>query len=256
MKAREIILSIDINGSIIGVVPLTQGQHVIIDQEDVSNIGKYNWYAAYAPQIKGYYGIRTFYDDGKKTIRMHRQIMENIIDKKLKKREIIDHIDHNGLNNRHKNLRLCTARQNNQNLKIKKTSKYPGVSYDKNSKRWVANITFLDKKRHIDSFLTEAAAAKAYEMAQRLYCDENLVCKIKTISSYFVSKNFTPIWKIKEKNKTSVHKGVYYEKKYKKWRSQISVFGEKKYLGQFDTEIEAYDARYEFLKGVKNEKSR
>ena len=52
----------------------------------------------------------------------------------------IDHINHNGLDNRKENLRICTNRQNSRNRKASKrnTSGIKGVSRHKLSNKWQA----------------------------------------------------------------------------------------------------------------------
>ena len=49
-------------------------------------------------------------------------------------------------------------------------------------------------------------------------------------------------------NKTSIYKGVFYEKIRKKWRSCIEVNKLRKELGRFETEKEASDARDNYIK--------
>ena len=82
----------------------------------------------------------------------------------------IDHIDGNGSNNKLSNLRYCTHRQNltfsNVKFKKLKSSKYPGVSYNKNSNgknKWRAIIQHNKKKISIGTFATEIEAANAYK---------------------------------------------------------------------------------------------
>ena len=49
-------------------------------------------------------------------------------------------------------------------------------------------------------------------------------------------------------NKSSVYKGVFYDKSRKKWRSCIEVNKLRKELGRFETEKEASDARDNYIK--------
>lgn len=76
----------------------------------------------------------------------------------------IDHIDGNGLNNRIENLRDVTNRENclKQKLHCTNTSGYTGVSWDKRTNRWIAEIRVRDKKIRIGSFknIEDAAAAR------------------------------------------------------------------------------------------------
>ncbi|MBN1124206.1 MAG: HNH endonuclease [Sedimentisphaerales bacterium] len=77
---------------------------------------------------------------------------------------VVDHIDHNGLNNTRANLRVCTPQQNSRNRRSQSgRSKYKGISYDKRYKRWKARIRFQNKYIHIGTFRDEARAARAYD---------------------------------------------------------------------------------------------
>ena len=73
----------------------------------------------------------------------------------------IDHIDQNPLNNTRTNLRHVTISENNQNKGKRKncSSKYIGVSYDKNNNKWSSRFA----KKRIDMFNDEESAAKAYD---------------------------------------------------------------------------------------------
>lgn len=84
-------------------------------------------------------------------------------DKELLKKEI-DHIDNNPLNNRIENLQSLTTRENTTKyfLTIKKSSKYVGVYFNKNAKKWMARI-LLDRKRlFLGYFSSEDEAANSY----------------------------------------------------------------------------------------------
>jgi hypothetical protein len=60
----------------------------------------------------------------------------------------LDHKDRDGLNNKFKNLRLCTNSQNQGNtIKYKNnTSGYKGVYWDKRRKKWRAQIWYKGKR--------------------------------------------------------------------------------------------------------------
>mgnify|MGYP001599408737 CR=1 FL=1 len=84
---------------------------------------------------------------------------------------IVDHINHQPLDNRRENLRFVTRRQNTENrnprFAEKKTSKYFGVSYDKSRKKWRATIKDKLVWRQVGRFRFEEEAKVAYDNARR-----------------------------------------------------------------------------------------
>ena len=96
----------------------------IVDDEDYDYLMKFSWQAH--KLTSGYYahgyGIDPITKKRKNKI-MHRIIMN------APKDLLVDHINHDCLDNRKCNLRLATKRQNNSNVKSAKnsTSKYLGV---------------------------------------------------------------------------------------------------------------------------------
>lgn len=81
----------------------------------------------------------------------------------------VDHINHNTLDNRRENLRLCTHTQNNQNAKKKGYSKnkYKGIT--KQDNKWIARIRYKGKNLYLGRFKTEEEAHIAYCEAGRKY---------------------------------------------------------------------------------------
>jgi hypothetical protein len=76
---------------------------------------------------------------------------------------MVDHADHNGLNNCRLNLREATLALNNANRRKKpgSSSQYKGVAWNKRSRRWVA----FAQSVHLGSFDDEIEAARAYDAA-------------------------------------------------------------------------------------------
>lgn len=74
---------------------------------------------------------------------------------------VVDHIDNNPLNNNVNNLQLVSHRKNLSKDK-KGSSKYTGVRYHKQNKKWVSSIYVKGKHKHLGSFTNELDAAKAY----------------------------------------------------------------------------------------------
>lgn len=144
-------------------IPLTKGYETIVDDEDYQKLTQYKWYA----QITAAGGVYAFRSSSKKLgpkrpIGMHRQILE------ANDNDLVDHIDHNGLNNLRSNIRLTDKRGNSCNRpKIKKptSSRFKGVCYDKSRNCWEAYIKNYGRRKYLGRHKTEEAAAKAYDNA-------------------------------------------------------------------------------------------
>jgi hypothetical protein len=140
-------------------IPLTQGKYAIVDPEDYEELAKYKWFAK---RCEGrFYAGRTV---KKKTVRMHQVIIGDVEGK------FIDHINHNGLDNRKANLRFATTQQNSWNKRKQKgnySSQYKGVHWVESENKWRARITCKGRVMFIGYFDDEKAAAMAYDARAR-----------------------------------------------------------------------------------------
>ena len=87
----------------------------------------------------------------------------------------VDHINHNGLDNRRANLRCCTQSQNQWNRSKSKgdfTSKFKCVRRHKRDKKWYVEPTINGKKVWVGSFDSEQEAARAYNQWAIAHCGE------------------------------------------------------------------------------------
>lgn len=112
-----------------------------------------------------------------KCIYLHRVIADRISNRKIGRLEIVDHIDHNTLDNRRSNLRIVTPGEslvNRKKMKNKK-SKYIGVSKSSESSRnkpWRAYIGINKKHISLGYFETEEEAARQRDIvAKKIYGD-------------------------------------------------------------------------------------
>ena len=152
----------------IGIIPLTQGKFALVDAEDFNTVSKYKWHAHRQPRKKAKDSWEAIGWVEGKPIKMHRFIMGLTSDDKI----MIDHINHNGLDNRKENLRLCSngGNQANQRIIPGSSSSYKGVSWHKASRKWRVSISKNNEKFEINGFVNEIEAAKAYdEKAKELF---------------------------------------------------------------------------------------
>lgn len=145
-------------------IPLTRGKFAKVDPEDYIWLSQFRWYCN--NRLHTSYAIRNA-GGGKahRKVPMHREIMNTL------KHLVCDHINRNGLDNRKSNLRNCTKGQNNLNTGSQRnsSSKYKGVYWNKNMKKWAACIKSRGKQKHLGYFSSETDAAKAYDEAAKKY---------------------------------------------------------------------------------------
>ena len=130
-------------------------KNIIIDIEDLDKVTKYHWNCRAEKVNNNFYAIA--HGEGNKTVLIHRLIMN------CPSGKVIDHINHDGLDNRKSNLRICEHYENMQNVKSK------GYYRNKDTNKWYAYITFKYKKTFFGGFNTEEEAKKARLDAEEKY---------------------------------------------------------------------------------------
>ena len=137
----------------------------------------------------------------------------------------IDHINHVKNDNRHENLREVKNRVEQSRNKTKQSnnvSGYVGVYLDKKKKKWRAQIHISKKHIFLGYFQNKEEAAQARKEAEVKYEFHSNHGKEKPL---LVRKR--------------QQKGVYWNKKNRKWLARIFVNGKLKHLGCFQTKEEA-----------------
>lgn len=86
---------------------------------------------------------------------------------------VVDHVNRDTLDDRRKNLRICTISQNiaNSSTRTDGTSRYRGVHMTKKGK-WRAQIKVFYKLHRLGDFDSEVEAARAYNAAARKHFTE------------------------------------------------------------------------------------
>jgi len=158
-------------------IRLSQGKYAIVDPDDYERLNKHKWYAGKHSNL--FYAMRGQWSGKLKkrlTIMMHRVVID------VPEGMVIDHINHNGLDNRKANLRIATQADNSRNARHTKrgTSSYRGVWYNKKKNRWRAMIGINNKRKHIGYFHNEIDAAKAYDEAAKRYHKDFAVLNFPT----------------------------------------------------------------------------
>ncbi len=137
-------------------IQLTRGYVALIDDHDFDRVAQFEWRAHVRPTTV--YATCSERKPGKRaTILMHDFILGI---------KGVDHKDANGLNNQRDNLRSANKSQNGANRRKQAgTSRYKGVSWDKQSGKWRAQILKAGIKKSIGYFQDEEDAATAYNFS-------------------------------------------------------------------------------------------
>lgn len=150
-------------------IPLSKGQVALIDDTDWPLISGYKWYSRWDNNPRSFYAIaNTKKPNGSKTTaQMHRLLLD------AQPGQLVDHINHDTLDNRRCNIRICTLSQNGQNRRQQRnnTSGYRGVWLDKRYQKWRAQIKINGKQIALGGYDTPELAFAAYLAASAKYHD-------------------------------------------------------------------------------------
>jgi len=145
------------------------------EKYEVSNLGNVKSFHKKEPYIMkktlhchGYYVVNIYNENSKKVVHVHKLVAIVFLNHKPDKFEIvINHINHIKTDNRLINLELISNRENcnQKHLKTNTTSKYTGVVWHKQQKKWMSYIKYKRKGIHLGYFICEKKASEAYELA-------------------------------------------------------------------------------------------
>lgn len=139
-----------------------EGKWAILELPDYYRLCKYKWY------VNGngfkFYAFRNIIIGPGKTrmISMHREVMG------FPKGMLVDHRNHDSLDNRRSNLRIATHSQNTCNKQDKRagcSSQFRGASWDKKRKYWNVSVVREGKLVFFGRYKNELEAARAYDRA-------------------------------------------------------------------------------------------
>jgi hypothetical protein len=154
-------------------IRLSKGLVALVDDEDYESLSAYKWYASRIGHTS--YAMRHAHTaDGRRTTQyMHRMILARKLQRALAKKEQVDHVNGNGIDNRRENLRPVTISQNHRNCwkrKLNTSSRFLGVYWNagRGHNKWASEIRVAGKRVQSGEYATEldaALAREAYVMA-------------------------------------------------------------------------------------------
>jgi hypothetical protein len=133
----------------------------LVDDEDYSRVmeaisNRAKWYALFSPAAKKYYAT-----NGSRRIQIHRVVMN------APKGMDVDHVNGDPLDNRKKNLRICTRPENCRNKKVRSDSRsgYKGVEMRSSSRfrAYIGNPNQKSRHMHLGTYDTPEEAARVYD---------------------------------------------------------------------------------------------
>ena len=162
------------------LVTLTRGKYAVVDTEMLPLVDEHKWYCLGVPRYIR--AARSKTTGGvKRTYLMHRVITGL----KHGDERVVDHINHNSLDNRVSNMRVCKQSQNTMNvISTTGSSRFKGVSWQTKARRWASYIRVNKRRIHLGYFKDEWSAAEAYnKKALELFGEFALLNEWKELNS-------------------------------------------------------------------------
>jgi len=149
------------------------GKFSLVDDEDFELAMQYTWHI----NTHGYAMANKQCRNKMTRFLLHRLVMRAPSDK------MVDHINHDRLDNRKSNLRLCSRAENmaNQRLLDANTSGYKGVCWETRTKKWKVQISVNGITRHLGRFTDKIKAARHYDKHARLLKGEFALCNFEKV---------------------------------------------------------------------------
>lgn len=144
-------------------IPLTRGLYALVDNEVAERIGGFKWLAQTTKT--GVYAARADYSKGRRYLLLHREITN------CPPGLVVDQINHDTLDNRLCNLRVCQPFQNAANTRKQlstKLSRFKGVAfvpYLNRKNPWMAFINHRGERHHLGYWPQEEIAARIRDKA-------------------------------------------------------------------------------------------
>ena len=151
-----------------------KGYKVLIDDEDYVLVNKYRWIVDSRPERQTVY-FKCYLCGGSKNTKhlyLHRLIAgaDKLPSGKNRADNVVDHRNHDTLDNRKSNLRICTHKDNSRNAFQIRGRELPKGVKRASKNRYSARICANGKEIHLGCFLTVDEASLAYKKAaQKAY---------------------------------------------------------------------------------------
>jgi hypothetical protein len=217
----------------------------LISTSDLEKVKSYpnTWCVKFDSHINSYYvtGMLKKPNGKNTTIRLHRLILDT------PREMVVDHINHDTLNNTRENLRVITNKQNQQNKIIERTNTTSGimdVTFHRHSGRWRCVITVNGNTYHLgyydDVKEAEEVVVKARSVLMPFSKEAENPNGLNYSKEEFLKEYLTK--KILGRKSKSGHLGVHWNNTSQRWRSYHIANGKKKYLGSFKNKQDAINA--------------
>lgn len=187
----------------------------IIDTSDLTKVDSFpgTWSSIYVKSMDAYYvkANRPMSWEGPRTVILTRWITEAL------QEMVVDHFNHNTLDNRRENLRVVTQAENCQNTSVQYNNLYSGirgVTWDKKCNRWHASINHNGKRWFcgLHERLEDADRSVKIGRSQLMPYSLEAVEFKGNQEDVFASKDRPSNYK-----KYKAPKGIYWDKKISKW---------------------------------------